>query len=155
MKKVRELISEQDYQQAIEAGREAIKQPHAVRASYNARNHTLTIAYSNSFNCSFDIRHASFFQESPNADYSMPLVTPGGDGLIFEKADISVDVAMLVSTFLPPNIGNYWAASRQGRKTSAAKATAARINGAKGGRPKKNTEATATQRPRGPLRQAS
>jgi len=140
MKKTRKLISAQDYERALEDGRKAMEQPHALRASYNARRHTLTVVYSNSFTCSFDVREAPQLKESPDADFSDPCVTPGGDGLIFEKSNMAVSLSMIVAKFIPADIGKYWSASQQGRRTSVVKAATARANGARGGRPRKEAK---------------
>lgn len=130
------LISEAAYESALKAGRKALEQPHAVSARYNARSHELTLLFSNGLKCSFDVRKAAVLGEYPGADFSEPYVTPGGDGLVFDRAGLSVGVPALVAPFLPQAVARYSVASARGRRTSPEKAAAARLNGAKGGRPR-------------------
>ncbi len=134
---MKNLISQATYEAALKKGRQKLEQPHALSARYNARSHELTLLFSNGFKCSLDVRRAALLSEHPDADFSDPYVTPGGDGLIFDRAGLQVGVPALVGPFLPQSVARHSVSAAQGRRTSAHKAAAARLNGAKGGRPKK------------------
>ena len=122
-----------------------MEQPHAVRATFNARSRAITVVYSNGFSCGFRVAEAPVLKEMGDADFSDPRVSVGGDGLIFEKANVAVSLPMVLAKVLPFAIGQSWAASHQGSKRSTAKAAAARANGARGGRPKKAQEPALSQ----------
>ena len=131
------VINEAALEVALKRGRTALEQPHAVSARYSARSHELTVVFSNGLKCSIDVRRAPILGEHPHADFSEPYVTPGGDGLVFDRAGLSVGVPALVGPFLPPAVARHAVAAAQGRRRSPEKAAAARLNGTKGGRPRK------------------
>src|SRR5665213_2106671 len=67
-------------------------------------------------------------------------VSPGGSGLHWEQLDVDLSVAGLLLSSIGRSEKVRELARFAGRVTSRAKATAARKNGAKGGRPRKATE---------------
>lgn len=140
---MKNLISKAAFDKALGAGRQALARKHAVSARYNTRTHMLTVNFSNGFACSFDVRTAPVLGDRPDADYSNPYVTPGGDGLIFDNADLEVGLPALVAPQLPLEIARAAVAASNGRRTTPGKSAAARLNGAKGGRPKKVEHALA------------
>jgi hypothetical protein len=66
-----------------------------------------------------------------------PITVLGGDGLDIEAMDLQVYIPGLVEHVFGPRMITRAAAVYAGRQKSEAKAKAARINGRKGGRPKK------------------
>jgi hypothetical protein len=134
---MKELISEKDYQEALAKGSAALAEPHATAARFNTRTRILSINYSNGLSIHFDVRASSILAGHADADLSDPYVTPGGDGLLFERAGLSFALPSVVASILPESLARMRVAAVQGRVRSDKKAEAARANGAKGGRPRK------------------
>jgi hypothetical protein len=67
-------------------------------------------------------------------DLSTVRISPSGDGLHWEKLDVHVSLTGLMSEAL--NLRE-WAPRIMGRARSEAKARASRLNGLKGGRPRR------------------
>lgn len=140
------LISDSQYQAALERGRQELAAPHAIDARFDRVGRKLTIVFSNGLEVSLRPEVSEFLREHADADLSNPYVTPGGDGLIFEAADIAVSIPGLISQLLPENIARKKMASALGSRTSERKSEAARANGAKGGRPKRSDVGSVTAR---------
>lgn len=135
---MKNLISERDYEKALEDGRSAMsREPYATAARFNSRTHLLSVEFSNGTVVGVDVRRAPVLRDFPQAAFSAPYVTPGGDGLLFEKSDLSVSIPGLLGPLLPEDIARHKIATVMGRMSSAKKAAAAQANGAKGGRPRK------------------
>jgi hypothetical protein len=134
---MKNLISQQAYDAALKKGKRELAERHAVSARFNARGHKLTIVFSNGFECAVDVREAAVLRDYPDADLSDAYVTPGGDGLIFDKAGLQVGLPALIAPFLPPEIARAARAANNGKIISKEKASAARRNGALGGRPRR------------------
>ena len=131
------LIRQQDYEAALQRGLAALARPYAISAKFNARTRLLSIAYSNGMTVSFDSRRSAILAAHEGANLSDPQVSPGGDGIAFEKAGIECSVPALVGPFLPEDAARQKIASLLGRVRSTRKAATSRINGATGGRPRK------------------
>ena len=131
------LISDKNYAQALEKGRAALAQPHATAARFNARRRVLSLEYSNGMVLSFDIRSSAILGAHADADLSDPYVTPGGDGIVFDKSGLSFGIPGLVAPLLPLSLARQKIASVIGQAKSPRKAAASKANGAKGGRPRK------------------
>ena len=71
------------------------------------------------------------------AELSTVEVSPGGSGLHWETLDVDLSVAGLLLSSVDRSEKMRELARLAGRATSPAKASAARTNGAKGGRPRK------------------
>ncbi len=115
---MKSLITQVAYEAALKKGRQGLEQPHALSARYNARSHELTLQFSNGFKCSLDVRRAALLSEHPDADFSDPHVTPGGDGLIFDRAGLQVGVPALVGPFVPQGVARHSLAAAEGRRAS-------------------------------------
>jgi hypothetical protein len=70
-----------------------------------------------------------------------PITVLGGDGLDVEAMDLQVYIPGLIEHVFGPRLITHAAAVYAGRQKSEAKARAARLNGRKGGRPRKNKAA--------------
>ncbi len=135
---MKKQISEQDYWAALERGRSAMsREPYATHARFNARTHLLSVEFSNGMVVGVDVRTAAVLQDHPQSAFTDPYVTPGGDGLLFDKAGLSVSIPGLLGPLLPEDVARHKIATVMGRVNSAKKAAAAQANGAKGGRPRK------------------
>ncbi len=135
-----ELFSPEEYQCALNHGLAAMQEPYADKARFNSKSRVLAIEYSNGMTVSFDVRRSPILSKHQDADFSDPYVTPGGDGLLFERANLSFAVVGLVGPFLPESLARQKIASVLGKIRSPKKALASKNNGVKGGRPKKLLE---------------
>jgi hypothetical protein len=128
-------IKDDDYSRAIARGREALERPHVVAARYLPDEHLMELRYSSGWVLRFDPRETPVTKDVPERALAGAYVTPGGDGLIFD--DAAVSIPGLVSRLIPPEVAWAAVASMRGQVRSAAKSEAARLNGLKGGRPPK------------------
>jgi hypothetical protein len=60
-----------------------------------------------------------------------------GDAITVGSRDVQIDLAGLIADVMPQTVVEKAFAKRGGRATSSTKANASRVNGAKGGRPRK------------------
>lgn len=96
----------------------------------------MTLEYDNGMSLRFTPSAFEEMKDLSVEELSTPYLTPEGEGLIFDKADIAINLAGLVAALIPLEAARYAVAAANGRVTSVAKAEAARANGAKGGRPR-------------------
>lgn len=109
----------------------------AVAARYDRRHRRVVVELANGCVFAFPVDLAQGLAGAKAADLADIEITPLGTGLHWPRlnADLTVE-GLLAGVFG----GRAWMrslAARGGRVTSAAKAAAARRNGAKGGRPRK------------------
>jgi len=126
-----------NFVRASRAGRQAAKtEPRAARASYLAKENVLRIELTNGAAISIPVKLIPALKRaSPNDVRSVEVLGRGG-GLHWETLDVDLSVPGLVSSVFA---GPEWMAELGrvgGRRSSAAKAAAARRNGRKGGRPR-------------------
>jgi hypothetical protein len=80
-------------------------------------------------------------QEVPTEDLAKLEVWPDGSAIALEERDIHISVHGLMTSILPAMLPSRAVAaifaSRGGKATSGAKRSSARVNGRKGGRPRK------------------
>jgi hypothetical protein len=131
-----------NFARASRAGRQAAKtEPRAARAAYQAKDNTLRIELTNGAAISVPVKLIPALKgASPNEVRSVEVLGRGG-GLHWESMDVDLSVPGLVSSVFA---GPEWMAELGrvgGRKSSTAKAAAARKNGRKGGRPRGRTPA--------------
>lgn len=130
-------ITTQEYEQALSKGFDALAEPHAIAAKYMANYHLLELTYSNGLIVRIDPRRSDVLSNVPASLLAHPYVTPGGDGLLFDKAGLSVSIPGLLAQLLPADAARQKVASIMGSIRSDVKAKASRANGVKGGRPRK------------------
>lgn len=124
------------FARASRAGlRSARTEPRAARATYRARGDALRIELANGAVITLPVQLIPDLQRAPRSDVRSVEVLGRGSGLHWESLDLDFSLPGLVSSVFS---GPEWMAELGrvgGRNSSAAKATAARRNGRKGGRP--------------------
>jgi hypothetical protein len=112
--------------------------PAATEAYYDRRTKNIIVKLSNSLGIFFSPRDAQGLEDATPAQLSEIEISPSGFGLSFPK----LDADLYVPALLEGTMGSRkWMAARLGaeggKARSLAKRTAARANGALGGRPRK------------------
>ncbi len=125
---------------ASRAGRRAGKsEPRALRVTYRTQQHDLRVELTNGAAITLPVRLIPGFERASPRDVRAVRVLGRGGGLHWERLDLDLSVPALVASVFA---GRAWMAElgrAGGRASSAAKATAARRNGRKGGRPRTRT----------------
>jgi hypothetical protein len=131
-----------NFARASRAGRQAAKtEPRAARASYLAKENVLRIELTNGAAISIPVKLIPALKQASPSEVRAVEVLGRGGGLHWEALDVDLSVPGLVSSVFA---GPEWMAELGrvgGRRSSAAKAAAARRNGRKGGRPRSRTTA--------------
>lgn len=125
--------------EAIEAANERGRiiretQPHAAAARYDAKTDRVIVDLTNGATFAFPPRLVEGLEDASPAEIAEVEVIGRGFGLHWETLDLDYTVPGLVNGVFGTA---KWMAAKAGRTSSAAKAAAARTNGAKGGRPRK------------------
>ncbi len=126
-----------NFARASRAGRRSAKtEPRAASATYHAKNNALRIELTNGAAITLPVKLIPGLKGvAANEVRSVEILGRGG-GLHWESLDLDLSVPALVSSVFA---GPEWMAELGrvgGRRSSAAKAAAARRNGRKGGRPR-------------------
>ena len=126
-----------NFARASRAGRQAAKtEPRAARASYLAKENVLRIELTNGAVITVPVKLIPALKGASQSEVRAVEVLGRGGGLHWEALDVDLSVPGLVSSVFA---GPQWMAELGrvgGRRSSAAKAAAARRNGRKGGRPR-------------------
>ena len=126
-----------NFARASRAGRRAAKsEPRAARATYHAKDNALRIELTNGAAISVPVKLIPALKRASPSEVRSVEVLGRGGGLHWEALDVDLSVPGLVSSVFA---GPEWMAELGrvgGRRSSAAKAAAARRNGRKGGRPR-------------------
>lgn len=113
---------------------------HATAARYDPGSERLIVSIHNGVELAIPVRLIQELADADPADLAEIEITPAGLGLHWPRIDADVYVPGLLSGVFGTR---RWMAqllgAQGGRSSSAAKAAAARTNGAKGGRPRKQT----------------
>jgi hypothetical protein len=112
-----------------------------VGARYDARRETLHLAFRGGGSMAIPRRLVSGLGRTAGADLSAPEISPAGDALSWPALDLDVHVAGLVERAFGRRLFAAAMGRQGGERRSKAKAAAARLNGAKGGRPRKRLSA--------------
>lgn len=136
----RELRS--NFVRASRAGRRAASiEPRAVDVEYRAREHALRIELTNGAAVTLPVKLIPSLRRAAAHHVRAVEILRRGGGLHWEGLDLDLSVPGLLSTVFA---GPEWLAELGrigGRRSSAAKAAAARRNGRKGGRPRTRSRA--------------
>lgn len=109
-------------------------QPHARSARYDAKADRVIVELTSGATFAFPPRLVQGLADATPAQIAEVEVIGAGYGLHWEALDLDYTVPGLINGVFGTA---KWMAAQAGRGTSAAKAAAARANGAKGGRPRK------------------
>ena len=131
-------ISEQEFQSAVRQGEELRRNGYAVSAEYDARQNRLVVGLSSGVTIMVPVHLVEDLAGADPVDLAEIEITPSGLGLHWPRLDADV----YVPGFMKGVYGTRrWMAAllgaAGGKSSSTAKTAAARANGAKGGRPRK------------------
>lgn len=127
---------DRNYTYASEAGRKAAAlEPRARSARYDAKNDRMVIELTNGCVFAFPPRLAQGLEGASAKALAAVEVSPRGEGLHWEKLDVDLSVPGLVVGVFGAKAWMRSFARRGGSASTEAKASAARENGKKGGRP--------------------
>jgi Protein of unknown function (DUF2442) len=116
---------------------EQAAQPRATAAHYDARKKVLVIELVNGASFAFPPSLAQGLDGASAADLSAIEITPMGTGLHWPRLDADLTVDGLLAGVFGSRSWMRAHAARAGSARSPAKTAAARANGVKGGRPRK------------------
>ncbi len=124
-------------------GKQSLRtEPRARAARYDRKTGCIHVALTNGCTFAFPARHAQGLERASDADLAQVEILGLGLGLHWERLDVDLSVpGLLAGLFGTRAYMDRLRAARAGAATSAAKAAAARRNGAKGGRPCKTAAA--------------
>ncbi len=124
------------------AGTAALKnEPRAQSARYSPTRRQIIVELTNGCSFIFPVDKAQGLAGASNKDLAAVTILGKGTGLHWEKLDADLSIASLVVGIFGSHAWMREIARRGGAASTPAKSAAARANGAKGGRPKKNTDA--------------
>jgi hypothetical protein len=128
-------LTKAEYEAAIARGKAfRASVPHAVAAHYDREANRIVVDLTNGATFAFPPHMAQGLEGATPEQLAEVEVMPTGYGLGWE----SLDAHLAVPSLLAGVFGTAkWMAHRAGKTSSPAKASAARANGAKGGRPRK------------------
>lgn len=130
-------ITEADLDTAIDRGRSS-KGLYANASNVRYENDCLSIGFSDGSRVMLPVAGLPEFAGFSLQDFQQLEVGFGGKALCCEAQDLDVSITGLIATSQPlMALATSLVASHNGRKSSAAKSAAARANGKKGGRPRK------------------
>lgn len=133
-------ITEADIDKAIARGRK-LKHLYARASSVRYEDNCISIGFSDGSRVALPVATLPEFEGFSMQDFQQLEVGFGGTAVCCEPRDLHVSVTGLIATSQPlMDLATSLVASRNGRKSSAAKSAAARANGKKGGRPRKKEE---------------
>ena len=114
-------------------------EPKAVRAWFDHASRKVRVELSTGLELAFRAEDAQGLQSASDEQLSRIEITPMGLGLHWPECDADLLVSGILRGYLGSKTFMRDHLARAGRVQSDAKAKAARLNGAKGGRPKKST----------------
>jgi hypothetical protein len=121
---------------AEERGRIALQtEPRAASARYDRRRKQIDVMLTNGCSFAFPPRMAQGLEDASDDQLAALKILGQGYGLHWEALDVDLSIPGLLAGIFGTRS---YMARRAGQATSPAKATAARANGAKGGRPRKS-----------------
>lgn len=150
---VESRITDAEIEAALARGREADRaEPRAVSARFDAAAGRLVVELSNETSLTFPPALVRELRDAKPAEIAAVELLAGGRALRWEALDLDLGVAPLLAGIFGTASWMRELRSELGRaggsKTSPAKASAARENGRKGGRPRKHAEDASARRAR-------
>ena len=128
-------LTDAEIDAALERGRIAQQtEPRARAARYDRKNSRIIVDLTNGCTFAFPPRMAQGLETATDEELASVEILGAGYGLHWETLDVDLSVPGLLAGLFGTRA---YMARRAGQATSPAKAAAARANGAKGGRPKK------------------
>ena len=112
----------------------------AVSAKYDLKKNLIVVHLTNGANFSFPPQLAQGLKGAKDADLKIIQLSPQGTGLHWPRLSVDLSVTGLLSGVFGSRNWTSQQAAKAGRAKTEAKAVAARLNGAKGGRPKSLTK---------------
>lgn len=110
---------------------------HAVSAKYDARKKLIHVVLQNGASFSFPPHLAQGLQNASSVQLAFIQVSPKGTGISWPLLDADLTVEGLLNGVFGSRAWMRAHAAKAGSVRSQAKASAARVNGARGGRPRK------------------
>lgn len=111
--------------------------PRAVAACYDASSGRIVIDLTNGCNFAFPARRVQELADASDAELAAVEIAGAGFGLRWDGRDADLSLQGLMNGLFGTKAWMSDLARRAGQSRSPAKAAAARVNGAKGGRPRK------------------
>lgn len=128
-------LTDAEIDAALERGRIAQQtEPRATAARYDSKSSRIIVDLTNGCTFAFPPRMAQGLETATDEELASVEILGAGYGLHWETLDADLSVPGLLAGLFGTKA---YMARRAGRATSPAKAAAARANGAKGGRPRK------------------
>ncbi|MFQ8433744.1 DUF2442 domain-containing protein [Amaricoccus sp. W119] len=128
-------LTDAEIDAALERGRSAQQsEPRADTVRYDRRNGRVIVDLTNGCTFAFPPRLAQGLETASDDDLEAVEILGAGYGLHWEALDVDLTVPGLLAGLFGTRA---YMARRAGQATSSAKAAAARANGRKGGRPRK------------------
>ncbi|KSB87301.1 hypothetical protein AS593_22915 [Caulobacter vibrioides] len=115
--------------------KQAKTEPRARSARYDRASGRIEVELTSGAAFAFPARLGQGLETATEEELAQVLVSPGGYGLHWQALDVDLSIPGLAAGFFGTKTHM---ARIAGRARSAAKSTAARANGAKGGRPRKS-----------------
>jgi hypothetical protein len=142
-------ISDAEYAAALAAGRtEAETEIRAQAVRYVSERDAIEIVTNRNAGFLIPRQWIGALQDVPTEELRKLEVWPDGSAIELEDRDVHISVHGLLTAILPAMLPSRTVAaifaSRGGQATSRAKRISSKVNGRKGGRPRKRTAADAT-----------
>ena len=126
------------YARAREAGERYAHRASAVTsARYVSRQDVIELGFEGGGTITIPRQSIAELADAPPSALNAVSVSPAGDALFCRSLDVDIYIPGLIERIFGTRLLAAASGRRGGRRTSKAKAAAARANGAKGGRPRK------------------
>jgi hypothetical protein len=130
------------YARAREVGKRTVEDPSAVTAArYIGRRDAIELEFAGGGTMTIPRQAIGELADAPPSILNAVTVSPAGDALAWRALDVDLYIPGLLERVFGTRMFAASSGRRGGRRTSKAKAAAARVNGAKGGRPRRQVPA--------------
>lgn len=124
------------------ARRAARQEPRGRHVEYDAEKQAVVIELTNGVKLDVPVRLIDEVRDAAPHQLGQVGLMPRGDAIAWEELDVHISLSGLLQDAFGLRAVAQELGRAGGRKTSSAKAAAAKINGAKGGRPRKVGKST-------------